>query len=215
MKQSIGMFKRFQTGALGVFMCVVMVIVFGLISLQNVTKTSLDLYLSNSKQHIENARQLAFAGLRHYSHNYGDDDAIQIMIDTYKNNPKVVGVCSENTALPDTLVPEIELANPRTPNDDNNDVVIRGIVVPWNCDRPLHEDNYRATFEILASVNCTGNAGVDSGCVKRSFVIDRVDNHNGTLPYKPTKSVPDGDRPPGRRPPGDRTDSDGEEDIGF
>ena len=76
MKYRYGLRNKLQTGALGVFVCVVLVIVFGLISLQNITSTSLDLYLSNSKQHIEEARQLAYAGLRHYTHNFGNDAAI-------------------------------------------------------------------------------------------------------------------------------------------
>lgn len=207
------MYRKFQTGALGVFVCVVMVMVFGLINLQNITSTSLDVYLSNSKQHIEEARQLAYAGLRHYSQNFGDDDAIQQMIDTYKNNADVVGQCSVTTALPDTLTPTVQLASPGTTNDALHNIVIRGIVVPWNCNRPLHEDNYRATFEILASVNCTGRGGIDSGCVKRSFVINREDNHNGTLEYVPIKSAtPSGPSNSGNTP---RTDSTGSEEVGF
>ena len=82
---------KLQTGALGVFVCVVLVIVFGLISLQNITTTSLDLYLSNSKQHIEEARQLAYAGLRHYTHNFGNDEAIQQLIDSHQGDTRVIG----------------------------------------------------------------------------------------------------------------------------
>lgn len=214
MKKTIQMFNRYQTGALGVFMCVVMVIVFGLINLQNSTKTSLDLYLSNSKQHIEEARQLAYAGIRHYHQNYGDDAGIQDMINTYNGDLRIVGECSYTTPLPDTLVPEVDLVTLNTPNNLDHKIVIRGVVAPWACNRPLHNDNYRATFEILASVNCSGASGVDSGCVKRSFVINRVDNHNGTLGYEPLKPV----RPPTHQPgtsTNPRTVSDGSEDVGF
>ncbi|PZO24467.1 MAG: hypothetical protein DCE89_06550, partial [Betaproteobacteria bacterium] len=160
---------KLQTGALGVFVCVVLVIVFGLISLQNITTTSLDLYLSNSKQHIEEARQLAYAGLRHYTHNFGNDEAIQQLIDSHQGDTRVIGECSYTVDLPETLDPQVQLASPDTPVDTRQDIVIRGIVVPYNCDHSISEENYRATFEIVASVNCSGSNGVESGCVKRSF----------------------------------------------
>ena len=89
MKYRYGLRNKLQTGALGVFVCVVLVIVFGLISLQNITSTSLDLYLSNSKQHIEEARHLAYAGLRHYTHNFGNDAAIQQLIDSHRGDTRV------------------------------------------------------------------------------------------------------------------------------
>ena len=99
---------KLQTGALGVFVCVVLVIVFGLISLQNITTTSLDLYLSNSKQHIEEARQLAYAGLRHYTHNFGNDEAIQQLIDSHQGDTRVIGECSYTVDLPETLDPQVQ-----------------------------------------------------------------------------------------------------------
>ena len=179
---------KLQTGALGVFVCVVLVIVFGLISLQNITTTSLDLYLSNSKQHIEEARQLAYAGLRHYTHNFGNDEAIQQLIDSHQGDTRVIGECSYTVDLPETLDPQVQLASPDTPVDTRQDIVIRGIVVPYNCDHSISEENYRATFEIVASVNCSGSNGVESGCVKRSFVFNREDS-NG-LPYVTRKTPP-------------------------
>lgn len=188
---------KLQTGALGVFLCVILVIVFGLISLQNITTTSLDLYLSNSKQHIEEARQLAYAGLRHYTHNFGKDEAIQQLIDSHRGNATIIGECSLTVELPETLSPQVQLASPDTPDDNRQDIVIRGIIVPYNCDHTISDDNYRATFEIVASVNCSGNNGVESGCVKRSFVFNREDS-NG-LPYRPIQTPPPPPQPP--RPP--------------
>lgn len=192
---------KLQTGALGVFVCVVLVIVFGLISLQNITTTSLDLYLSNSKQHIEEARQLAYAGLRHYTHNFGNDEAIQQLIDSHQGDTRVIGECSYTVDLPETLDPQVQLASPDTPVDTRQDIVIRGIVVPYNCDHSISEENYRATFEIVASVNCSGSNGVESGCVKRSFVFNREDS-NG-LPYVTRKTPPP---PPDPNPPPPRAE---------
>ena len=195
---------QLQTGALGVFVCVVLVIVFGLISLQNITTTSLDLYLSNSKQHIEEARQLAYAGLRHYTHNFGNDEAIQQLIDSHQGDTRVIGECSYTVDLPETLDPQVQLASPDTPVDTRQDIVIRGIVVPYNCDHSISEENYRATFEIVASVNCSGSNGVESGCVKRSFVFNREDS-NG-LPYVTRKTPPPPPPPPDPNPPPPRAE---------
>lgn len=195
---------KLQTGALGVFVCVVLVIVFGLISLQNITTTSLDLYLSNSKQHIEEARQLAYAGLRHYTHNFGNDEAIQQLIDSHQGDTRVIGECSYTVDLPETLDPQVQLASPDTPVDTRQDIVIRGIVVPYNCDHSISEENYRATFEIVASVNCSGSNGVESGCVKRSFVFNREDS-NG-LPYVTRKTPPPPPPPPDPNPPPPRAE---------
>ncbi|WP_394673016.1 hypothetical protein [Limnobacter sp.] len=197
MNKWLRMRKKFQSGALGVFVCVVLVIVFGLISVQNVTTTSLDLYLSNSKQHIEEARQLAYAGLRHYTHNFGNDAAIQKLIDDYKGNTAIIGECSLTVALPETLDPQIQVASPNTPDNNRQDIVIRGMIVPYNCDHAISDENYRATFEIVASVNCVGSQGVQSGCVKRSFVFNREDS-NGR-PYNPIQIPPPPPPPP--RPP--------------
>lgn len=177
MKKRRNSHDKLQTGALGVFVCVVLVIVFGLISLQNITTTSLDLYLSNSKQHIEEARQLAYAGLRHYTHNFGTDEAIQRLIDSHRGDTRVIGECSYTVDLPETLDPQVQLASPDTPDGTRQDIVIRGMVVPYNCDHAISDDNYRATFEIVASVNCNGSDGVESGCVKRSFVFNREDSN--------------------------------------
>ena len=195
---------KLQTGALGVFVCVVLVIVFGLISLQNITTTSLDLYLSNSKQHIEEARQLAYAGLRHYTHNFGNDEAIQQLIDSHQGDTRVIGECSYTVDLPETLDPQVQLASPDTPVDTRQDIVIRGIVVPYNCDHSISEENYRATFEIVDSVNCSGSNGVESGCVKRSFVFNREDS-NG-LPYVTRKTPPPPPPPPDPNPPPPRAE---------
>ena len=195
MKKRRNLHNKVQTGALGVFVCVVLVIVFGLISLQNITTTSLDLYLSNSKQHIEEARQLAYAGLRHYTHNFGNDAAIQQLIDSHRGDNRIIGECSFTVALPETLSPQVQLASPNTPDDARQDIVIRGIVVPYNCDHAISDENYRATFEIVASVNCSGSDGVESGCVKRSFVFNREDS-NG-LPYNPIQTPPPPPPPPG------------------
>ena len=195
---------KLQTGALGVFVCVVLVIVFGLISLRNITTTSLDLYLSNSKQHIEEARQLAYAGLRHYTHNFGNDEAIQQLIDSHQGDTRVIGECSYTVDLPETLDPQVQLASPDTPVDTRQDIVIRGIVVPYNCDHSISEENYRATFEIVASVNCSGSNGVESGCVKRSFVFNREDS-NG-LPYVTRKTPPPPPPPPDPNPPPPRAE---------
>lgn len=193
---------QLQTGALGVFVCVVLVIVFGLISLQNITTTSLDLYLSNSKQHIEEARHLAYAGLRHYTHNFGTDEAIQRLIDSHQGDTRVIGECSYTVDLPETLDPHVQLASPDTPDGTRQDIVIRGMVVPYNCDHAISDDNYRATFEIVASVNCNGSDGVESGCVKRSFVFNREDSNGRS--YKPIKSPPQPPSPP--RPSGSDED---------
>lgn len=195
-----------QRGALGVFMCVALVIVFGLISLQNITSTSVDLYLSNSKQHIEEARQLAYAGLRHYTHNYGNDQAIKELIDTYRSDTDVIGRCSFTDALPDTLVPVKLLAKPTMPNP-NQDIEIRGVIVPYDCNRGITDNNYRATFQIVASVNCTSTSGVSSGCVKRSFVFNREDDKDGEMVYRPIRT----ENPPSR-PPGSRTNSGNDND---
>ncbi len=195
---------KLQTGALGVFVCVVLVIVFGLISLQNITTTSLDLYLSNSKQHIEEARQLAYAGLRHYTHNFGNDEAIQQLIDSHQGDTRVIGECSYTVDLPETLDPQVQLASPDTPVDTRQDIMIRGIVVPYNCDHSISEENYTATFEIVASVNCSGSNGVESGCVKRSFVFNREDS-NG-LPYVTRKTPPPPPPPPDPNPPPPRAE---------
>lgn len=204
MKYRYGLRNKLQTGALGVFVCVVLVIVFGLISLQNITSTSLDLYLSNSKQHIEEARQLAYAGLRHYTHNFGNDAAIQQLIDSHQGDTRVIGECSYTVDLPETLDPQVQLASPDTPVDTRQDIVIRGIVVPYNCDHSISEENYRATFEIVASVNCSGSNGVESGCVKRSFVFNREDS-NG-LPYVTRKTPPPPPPPPDPNPPPPRAE---------
>lgn len=183
--------KKLQSGALGVFMCIVLVIIFGLIGVQNISSTSSDLYLSSSKQHIEVARQLAYAGLRHYTHNFGNDEAIDQLIQEHRGNTNIVGECSFTTPLPETLDPTVELASPNTPEDTLQHISIQGLIVPYNCDHPISEDNYRATFEIVASVNCLNNSsGVDSGCVKRSFVFNREDNDNGNLEYLPSQSPP-------------------------
>lgn len=195
-----------QRGALGVFMCAALVIIFGLISLQNITSTSVDLYLSNSKQHIEEARQLAYAGLRHYTHNYGNDEAIEELIDQYRSDSEVIGECSFTEALPDTLVPVKLLARPTIPNA-NQDIEIRGVIVPYDCNRSINNDNYRATFQIVASVNCNSNSGVSSGCVKRSFVFNREDNKDGKLTYRPIKT----ENPPSK-PPGNNTNSNRDND---
>lgn len=199
MKYRYGLRNKLQTGALGVFVCVVLVIVFGLISLQNITSTSLDLYLSNSKQHIEEARHLAYAGLRHYTHNFGNDAAIQQLIDTHRGDTRVIGECSYTVDLPETLDPQVQLASPDTPDGTRQDIVIRGMVVPYNCDHAISDENYRATFEIVASVNCSGSEGVESGCVKRSFVFNREDS-NG-LPYVTRKTPPPPPPPPDPNPP--------------
>lgn len=193
--------KKGQSGAIGVFVAIALVIVFGLIGLQNVMKTSTDLYLSNSKQQIEEARQLAFAGLRHYTHVFGNDEAIQQLINNNRRNLRMIVRCSDTKALPDTLTPTEILATPNPPNPDLQSIVVKGIVVPFNCDTPISNDNYRATFEIVASVNCNG-VGIDSGCVNRSFVFNREDNDNGKLEYKTisTPRPPVTIRPP--RPPG-------------
>ncbi|MFN4044415.1 hypothetical protein [Limnobacter sp.] len=204
MKKRRNSHDKLQTGALGVFVCVVLVIVFGLISLQNITTTSLDLYLSNSKQHIEEARQLAYAGLRHYTHNFGNDEAIQQLIDSHQGDTRVIGECSYTVDLPETLDPQVQLASPDTPVDTRQDIVIRGIVVPYNCDHSISEENYRATFEIVASVNCSGSNGVESGCVKRSFVFNREDS-NG-LPYVTRKTPPPPPPPPDPNPPPPRAE---------
>lgn len=185
-----------QRGAVGVFMCVALVIVFGLISLQNITSTSVDLYLSNSKQNIEEARQLAYAGLRHYTHNFGDDQAIKELINTYRSDRDVIGRCSFTAALPDTLVPVKLLAKPDMPNP-NQEIEIRGVIVPYDCNRGITDNNYRATFQIVASVNCQNDGGVSSGCVKRSFVFNREDDKDGEMIYRTTRT----ENPP-RRPPG-------------
>lgn len=190
-----------QRGALGVFMCVALIIIFGLISLQNITSTSVDLYLSNSKQHIEEARQLAYAGLRHYTHNFGNDDAIDELIDTYRNDTDVIGRCSFTDALPDNLVPVKLLAKPAMPNP-NQDIEIRGVIVPYDCNRGITDNNYRATFQIVASVNCTSSGGVSSGCVKRSFVFNREDDKDGEMVYRPIRT----ENPP-RGQSGSGTDS--------
>ena len=196
--------RKLQSGAIGVFLCIVLVIVFGFIGLQNITSTSSDLYLSDSKQRIEEARQLAYAGLRHYTQNFGSDASIDNLINNYRGNTDVVGECSFTQALPQTLEPTVQLANPSTPNNTTQDIEIRGIVVPYNCDRAISDNNYRATFEIVASVNCANSSsagGVDSGCVKRSFVFNREDNDNGTLPYLPIATPPPPPPPPNPNPP--------------
>lgn len=188
MKSVAVTFRKLQSGAIGLFVCVVLMLVFGLIGMQNVTTTSVDLYLSNSKQHIEEARQLAYAGLRHYTHNFGTDEKVLDMIRQYRDrtpNPNIVRECSRTVALPAVLIPTDEVASPATPDGANHTITIRGIVVPYNCNRRITRQNYRATFEIMASVNCTGNNGVESGCVKRSFVITRQNDKDGTLPYDP------------------------------
>lgn len=219
-----GLRRKFQTGALGVFVCVVLVIVFGLISLQNITTTSLDLYLSNSKQHIEEARHLAFAGLRHYTHNFGNDEAIQQLIDSHMGDNRVVGECSFTADLPETLDPQVQLAAPDTPDDSRQDIVIRGIVVPYNCGHAISDENYRATFEIIASVNCSGSQSVESDCVKRSFVFNREDsNGRPYLPRKPPPPPPPPPRPPDSDPPPPRppdsgpppNKSKGKHEVGF
>ena len=202
---------RRQRGALGVFLCVALVIIFGLIGLQNITSTSVDLYLSNSKQHIEEARQLAYAGLRHYTHNYGNDQAIKELIDTYRGDREVIGRCSFTDALPDTLVPVKLLSKPDMPNP-NQDIEIRGVIVPYDCNRGITDNNYRATFQIVASVNCNGDSGVSSGCVKRSFVFNREDDKDGEMVYRPIRT----ENPP-RRPPGSSNSNkgnDGDDDSG-
>jgi hypothetical protein len=202
MKYRYGLRNKLQTGALGVFVCVVLVIVFGLISLQNITSTSLDLYLSNSKQHIEEARHLAYAGLRHYTHNFGNDAAIQQLIDTHRGDTRVIRECSYTVDLPETLDPEVQLASPDTPDGSRQDIVIRGIVAPYNCRDDISDENYRATFEIVASVNCSGSEGVESGCVKRSFVFNREDsNGKEYLPRIPPPPPPPPPRPPDPNPP--------------
>ena len=209
-----------QRGALGVFMCVALVIVFGLISLQNITSTSVDLYLSNSKQHNEEARQLAYAGLRHYTHNYGNDQAIKDLINTYRNDTDVIGRCSFTQALPDTLVPVKLLAKPTMPNP-NQDIEIRGVIVPYDCNRGITDNNYRATFQIVASVNCTSNGGVSSGCVKRSFVFNREDDKDGEMIYRPirTENPPSGQSSSndnsGSSSSSNKPQSKGKQEVGF
>lgn len=197
--------RKAQSGALGVFICVALVIVFGLIGLQNITSTSLDLYLSNSKQHIEEARQLAYAGLRHYTHNFGNDDAIGDLITTHKDDSSIIGKCSYTVPLPDTLTPQVELAKPSTPENTRQEISIRGVIVPYNCNRVISDDNYRATFEIVASVNCASTIeGVNSDCVKRSFVFNRQDDDDGKLIYKPIADPPPPPPPPPPpKPPGE------------
>jgi hypothetical protein len=186
-----------QCGAIGVFMAIALVIIFGLISMQNITSTSTDLYLSNSKQHIEEARQLAYAGLRHYTHNFGSDEAIDNLISQHQGNTSIIGECSFAQPLPDILNPQVQLANPAVPDDSRQNVEIRGLIVPFNCDNPISDDNYRATFEIVASVNCSNNeSGVGSGCVKRSFVFNREDDDDGNLAYLPSPSPPPPPPPP-------------------
>lgn len=190
MKQHLVTQEKPQSGALGMYMCVILVVLFGLIGLQNITSTSSDLYLSNSKQHIEAARQLAYAGLRHYTHNFGSDQAINELLNQHQGNSNVVGECSLSTPLPETLSPQVQLANPETPINTLQSISIKGMIVPYNCDHPISDNNYRAAFEIVASVNCTNNSGVDSGCVKRSFVFNREDDDNGNLAYLPSPSPP-------------------------
>ncbi|MCR2745831.1 hypothetical protein [Limnobacter parvus] len=197
MKRTSNWAKKNQCGAVGVFMAIALVIVFGLISLQNITSTSTDLYLSNSKQHIEEARQLAYAGLRHYTHNFGNDEAINNLITQHQGNTSIIGECSFVQPLPETLNPQVQLANPAVPDGSRQNVEIRGLIVPYNCDNAISDDNYRATFEIVASVNCSNNeSGVGSGCVKRSFVFNREDNDDGNLAYLPSPSPPPPPPPP-------------------
>lgn len=191
--------RKPQLGALGMFVCVVLVIIFGLISLRDITTTSLDLYLSNSKQHIEEARQLAYAGLRHYTHNFGNDEAIEQLIDEHRGNTAIIGECSFTVPLPETLDPQVQVANPGTPDANRQDIIIRGMIVPYNCDYAISDENYRATFEIVASVNCAGNQGIESGCVKRSFVFNREDSDG--RPYNPIKTPPPPPPLPGRSDP--------------
>ncbi len=210
--------KRFQTGALGVFLCVVLAIVFGLISSQNLTTTSLDLYLSNSKQEIEEARQLAYAGLRHYTHNFGNDEAIQRLIDTHRGDPRVIGECSFTEDLPEVLDPEVLLARPDTPHSSRQEILIRGVIVPYNCRYNISDENYRATFEIVASINCSQGEGVESGCVKRSFVFNREDsNGRPYVPRRPQPPPPSAYRPPSSNQPARENppESKGKDEVGF
>ena len=147
---------------------------------------------------------MAYAGLRHYTHNFGNDEAIQQLIDSHQGDTRVIGECSYTVDLPETLDPQVQLASPDTPVDTRQDIVIRGIVVPYNCDHSISEENYRATFEIVASVNCSGSNGVESGCVKRSFVFNREDS-NG-LPYVTRKTPPPPPPPPDPNPPPPRAE---------
>ncbi|HEX4855414.1 MAG TPA: hypothetical protein VFV28_01280 [Limnobacter sp.] len=197
-----------QSGAAGIFFCIAIVAILGLIGLQNITATSSKLYLSNTRQSIEEARQLAFAGLRYYTHNYGSDEGIAGLIEQYRDNPKVVGECSTSESLPDTLDPTVILLQPSLPDDQRLGIFITGMVVPYNCSKQISDDNFRAAFEIVASVNCSQNQDVEAGCVKRSFVFNRQDNDDGKLTYLPIKPPPKPPRPAGEDDDDDRDDDD-------
>jgi hypothetical protein len=112
------------------------------------------------------------------------------------------------------------LSKPDMPNP-NQDIEIRGVIVPYDCNRGITDNNYRATFQIVASVNCTSNGGVSSGCVKRSFVFNREDDKDGEMVYRPirTENPPSGQSSgndnSGSSSSSNKPQSKGKQEVGF
>ncbi len=137
-----------------------------------VTKANRESYQTPNKVRIEVANQLVQSGLRHWGSLISSKNKLQELLSEYSNNDRVVLGCSEDKDLPESLSPQETIDTLATPN--STEVVhLKGIFVPYDCNKPIGIDNYRLTFEIHGQTHC--NASIKrnmENCIVRTIAMN-------------------------------------------
>lgn len=184
--------KKHQGGYMTLLLSSVLSAGLALAGVASTTGTNMNIYHSDNKAKIEEAQQLAEAGLSYVRYlldgqiNY--NPRMQAFIDRHKNDPAVAyAQCryGADNALPDELIPRKTVETISTPNADQK-IEIRVFMAPYNCNMMNLDDiNYRAVFEVIGSTNCANN---NEECVTRSITYQ---TYNATEDFYITYKEPD------------------------
>jgi hypothetical protein len=157
-------------GFAGVLFTSIVAAAMVLFASQNTVRFNMRAYHSPNKSNIEVSNQLTMAGLRYVRHVISNDASVQHYIDQHRNNPAAVLVCNSVTPLPGILQPVQEIHRLPTPAGEQ-EIAIKAVFAPYDCNLPISQDNYRATFETTGGVGCnSGDVQRSDNCVTRSVV---------------------------------------------
>ena len=115
-------------------------------------------------------RNSNWARLRYGNYVIATPTAVDALITQNATNPAVVLACQSGQPLPERLQPTQVVTTLNTPQN-TQEVQIKAIFAPFDCNLPISANNFRLTFETVGAAGCsTGNAAQGDSCVTRSVV---------------------------------------------
>ncbi|HEY1059328.1 MAG TPA: hypothetical protein VGE55_11420 [Limnobacter sp.] len=143
-----------------------------LLAVQSTTRANMDAYHAPNKVNIEVSNQLMQSGLRYGNHLLSAPNELWALFNYFAGDPSVTLTCQEGVRLPDVLVPSRTIKTLQAPSS-NQEIQLKGVIAPYDCNQPLDDTNYRLTFEIVGAVSCnSGNQQLADSCTARSVVLN-------------------------------------------